>query len=308
MTDSPKRVVSLIAASTEIVHALGCGDWLVGRSHECDYPPGVKGLPVCTAPKFPVEGTSYEVDQRVRAIVEQGLAVYRVFADKLAECDPDVIITQAQCEVCAVSLKDVEAAVCELSGRQPQVVSLVPNALADVWNDFRKVARALGVAAHGESVIQELQARMRAIERAATGLKARPRVACIEWIDPLMAAGNWMPELVMMAGGTNLFGEPGAHTPFLAWEALYDADPDAILVLPCGWDAPRAREEMPALTGRAEWPKLKAVRTGNVYLLDGNQYFNRPGPRLVESLEILAEILHPDTFDFGHKGAGWQVF
>jgi iron complex transport system substrate-binding protein len=301
------RIVSLIASSTEIVCALGCEDWLVGRSHECDFPESVKRLPICTATKFVTDGTSYEIDQRVKAILQEGLSVYRVDAAKLNQLRPDIIITQTQCEVCAVSLRDVEAAVCELIDSMPQIVSLQPNALADVWADIMRVAEALGVHERGRTLAQQLLQRMAAIAEAAQTLPNRPSVACIEWIEPLMAAGNWMPELVQMAGGINLFGEAGKHSPWMTWEQFCEKDPDIILVLPCGFDISRTRQEMPVLMQKPEWPQLQAVRNRRVFLADGNQYFNRPGPRLVESLEILAEILHPEIFSFGHTKTGWQL-
>ncbi len=300
------RIVSLIASATEIVCALGLEEQLVGRSHECDYPESVKRLPVCTEPKFNVRGTSYEIDQRVKAILQEGLSVYRVHADTLRALRPDVIVTQSHCEVCAVSLRDVEEAVCSWLETRPVVVSLAPDGLADVWASIRQVAEALGVPEVGAALVGRLQERMRAVEGRVTGLAARPTVACVEWIEPLMASGNWMPELVTMAGGVNLFGEAGKHAPWLTWDELAARDPDVILVLPCGFDIARTREEMPHLTRRPGWDGLRAVRGGRVFLLDGNQFFNRPGPRLVESLEILAEVLHPSAFSFGHEGDGWQ--
>ena len=201
------RIVSLIASSTEMVCALGFEHDLVGRSHECDFPESVKRLPVVTEPKFNVTGTSYEIDQRLKAIVQEGLAVYRVHAQILDELRPDLIITQTQCEVCAVSLKDVEAAVCQLVASKPRIISLNPNALADIWKDIERIAVALNAVERGRMLISSLQSRMRLIaEKAARLPGAKPRVAYIEWIDPLMAGGNWMPELVTMAGGTNLFG------------------------------------------------------------------------------------------------------
>jgi len=301
-----QRIISLIASSTEIVCALGFEGQLVGRSHECDYPPSVKALPVCTAPKFNPHGTSLEIDQRVKEILEKSLSVYRVDSAILEQLRPDVIITQSQCEVCAVSLKDVEQAVCELVSSNPRIVSLEPNALADVWADIQRVAEALSAPDRGVKLVTELQQRMAAIANRARFLPDQPTVACIEWIEPLMAAGNWMPELVEMAGGANLFGLAGKHSPWLTWEQLVESDPEVILILPCGYDISKTREEMPALTSKPEWPQLSAVRNRQVYLIDGNQYFNRPGPRLVESLEILAEVFHPEVFHFGHAGAGWQ--
>lgn len=299
------RIVSLIASSTEIVCALGFEDRLVGRSHECDYPPTVTRLPVCTGPKFNVEGTSYEIDQRVKAVLQDALSVYRVDVNLLETLRPTHIITQSQCEVCAVSLKDVEQAVCEFTGSNPVIVSLEPNALADVWDDIRRVGSALKAPERAERLIEESQYRMNTIVQKAGSLDARPTVACIEWIEPLMAAGNWMPELVEMAGGVNLFGEAGKHSPWMTWEELTAKDLDIIVVTPCGFDIERSLREMPILSGKPEWRDLKAVRNGRVFVADGNQYFNRPGPRLIESLEILAETLHPDAFHFGHEGSGW---
>jgi iron complex transport system substrate-binding protein len=300
------RVVSLIASATEMVCALGQGEELVARSHECDFPAWVKRLPAVTAPKFPVDGTSYEIDQRVKAIVAEGLAVYRVDPAALDALAPDVIITQSQCEVCAVSLRDVEAAVCQLVRSRPQIVTLEPNALGDVWRDLGRVAEALGVAERGRALTGELVARMDAIATRARAQAARPTVACIEWVDPLMAAGNWMPTLVEMAGGVSLFGEAGKHSPWMSFAELVARDPDVIAILPCGYDMARALVDVPLLTARAEWASLRAVRAGRVFVCDGNQYFNRPGPRLVESLEILAELLHPHAFAFGHEGSGWR--
>lgn len=300
------RVVSLIASATEIVCALGFREALVGRSHECDWPPGIDELPVVTGPKFPTDGTSYEIDQRVRALVAEALSVYRVDADALAELEPDVIVTQAQCEVCAVSLRDVEAALAEWTGERPRVVSLEPNALADVWDDVHRVAAALGEPERGNALVEELSGRMRQLAERARGLVDRPSVACIEWIDPLMAAGNWMPELVAMAGGENLFGEAGEHSPGMEWADLVDADPDVLFVSPCGFDLEKTRSEMAALVGREGWTDLRAARSGRVALADGVAWFNRPGPRLVESLEILAEILHPGAFDLGWRGEAWE--
>jgi iron complex transport system substrate-binding protein len=300
------RIVSLIASATEIICALGFEDQLVGRSHECDYPESVKRLPVCTQPKFDPDGTSYEIDQRVKAVLQEGLSVYRVDGEKLRDLEPDVIVTQSHCEVCAASLRDVERAVCAWLRTCPRLVSLAPNGLSDVWAGMEQVAEALAVPERGTELVRRLRARMDAIAGRARTLGARPTVACVEWIDPLMASGNWMPELVEMAGGVNLFGSAGAHAPWMTWEELYRRDPDVLILLPCGFDIARTRRDLPLLQQRSEWPRLKAVRNGRAFVTDGNQYFNRPGPRLVESLEILAELLHPDAFAFGHEGAGWQ--
>jgi iron complex transport system substrate-binding protein len=300
------RIVTLIASATEVVCALGFEDQIVGRSHECDYPESIERLPICTQPKFDPDGTSYEIDQRVKAIVQEGLSVYRVDGEKLRQLEPDVIVTQSHCEVCAVSLRDVERAVCTWLHACPQLVSLAPNALADVWISIEQVADALKVPERGAEVIGHLRARMQAIAERTRDLTHRPTVACIEWIDPLMAAGNWMPEMVEMAGGVNVFGVAGAHSPWMTWEQLRAVDPDIVILLPCGFDMARTRRDLPALAGKPDWHRLNAVQNGRVFLADGNQFFNRPGPRLVESLEILAELLHPERFAFGHEGTGWQ--
>lgn len=301
-----QRIVSLIPSATEIICALGFESALVGRSHECDYPASVQRLPALTAPKFDPDGTSYAIDRRVKAILQEALSVYRVDAERLRTLRPDVIVTQAQCEVCAVSVQDVEQAVSDWLDARPRIVSLAPSALTDVWADIERVAVALGAPERGRELVAALRRRIAAVVERVGAAAERPRVACIEWIDPLMAAGNWMPELIEMAGGINLFGEAGRHSPWLDWEHVVAADPDVILILPCGFDITRSRRELPRLTGRPEWPALRAVRSGRVYLTDGNHYFNRPGPRLAESLEIVAEILHPLRCRFGHEGHGWE--
>jgi iron complex transport system substrate-binding protein len=299
------RIVSLIASATEIVCALGFEDDLVGRSHECDYPATVKRLPVCTAPRFDVEGTSRDIDERVKSILRDAASVYAVDADLLKRLQPDVIVTQSHCQVCAVSETDVERAICTWLGGAPRIVSLAPNNLEDVWTSIRQVAVVLDVPEGGDSLVAELRRRVEAISARAANLPGRPGVACLEWLEPLMAAGNWVPELVDLAGGRNLFGSAGKHSPWMSWDDLRQRDPNIIVALPCGFDLERTRAEMVALTGRADWSELAAVRGGRVHVTDGNQFFNRPGPRLVESLEILAEIIHPEAFAFGHHGVGW---
>ncbi len=298
------RVVSLIASATEIVCALGCRDLLVGRSHECDFPADVLALPALTAPKFKVEGTSAEIDARVRAIVRDGLSVYRVDAEALAALTPDVIVTQDHCQVCAVSLADVEAATCTWIGRPVATVSLKPDSLADVYADMARVARALGVEEAGRALVADMQRRLAAVAARVAG-RARPRVAFIEWVEPLMAGGNWMPELIELAGGHNLFGRAGQHSDWMQWDELVAAAPEAIIVAPCGYGLERCLEELPLLQAKPGWADLPAVREGRVYFADGNAYFNRPGPRLADSAEMLAEMLHPEVGGRQHDERAW---
>jgi iron complex transport system substrate-binding protein len=304
MTSSP-RIISLLSSATEIVAALGLGDHLVGRSHECDFPAGVEELPICSSTKVPPQGTSSEIDERVKEIVAEGLSVYRVDADRLRELRPNLILTQTQCAVCAVTPRDLEQALCAWAGTQPAMVSLEPNNLDDVWNDFRHVADALGVPDRAEGLIELLTQRLAAISDKARLAPSRPTIAAIEWLMPLMAGGNWMPELIEIAGGRNLFMQAGEHSSRLEWESLTAADPEVILLLPCGFKIEQTIRDLPLLTENPAWANLGAVKQGRVYLIDGHHYFNRPGPRLVESAEIVAEILHPDRFSFGHREKGW---
>jgi iron complex transport system substrate-binding protein len=298
------RVVSLIASATEIVCALGRRDWLVGRSHECDFPADVASLPQLTAPKFKVEGSSAEIDRRVQAIVRDGLSVYRVDGDALKALAPDVIVTQDHCEVCAVSLSDVEAATCTWTGQSVSIVSLKPDSTAETYADIRRVADALGVAAEGKDLVGRMQHRIETARAQVAG-RPRPRVAFIEWVEPLMAGGNWMPELLDAAGGHNLFGEAGKHSDWMQWDDLASADPDVIIVAPCGYDLKRCLQELPLLEGKPGWAALQAVRNGRVYFADGNAYFNRPGPRLADSTEMLAEMIHPAATAIRFKDIAW---
>jgi len=299
------RIISLIPSATEIVCALGLGDSLVGRSHECDYPTFVQDLPICTEPKFMPDGTSIEIDQEVKSLLQRALSIYRVHEAVLEELKPDFIITQSQCEVCAVSLEDVQQAVCNLTKSNTHIVSLEPNDLSYIWKDIQSVADALGVPDRGITLTKKLQDRMQSLSEQVSKATYTPTVATIEWIEPIMAAGNWVPELIEMAGGKNLFGEAGKHSPWMKFEELEKADPDVIVVMPCGFDIDRSRKEMPAITNLKGWSGLRAVREGRVYVTEGNQYFNRPGPRVVDSLEILIEILHPSN-DSDYQGKGWE--
>ena len=299
------RILSLLPSATEIVCALGFGDRLVGRSHECDFPPSVTVLPICSRPRIRIDASSSEIDASVKSIVSRGLSVYEIDEATLRALAPDFIVTQIQCEVCAVSERDVVQAVNDWLDGQCEIVSLNPNRLEDVWADIIRVATALGNRRDGEAVVARLRERMAKIQGRAQASGQRPRVALIEWIEPLMAGGNWMPELVAMAGGENLFGTAGAHSPWLEHDALYTSDPDVIVVAPCGFDLARTRREMPALSQRPQWNALRAVADGRVYLTDGHHFFNRPGPRLAESLEILAELLHPESIPARHQCEAW---
>jgi iron complex transport system substrate-binding protein len=305
------RIVSLIASATEMVHALGLGEFQVGRSHECDYPPeAMAGLPVCTKPKFDISGDSREIDRRVKATLADAVSVYDVFDDVLERLKPTHIVTQTQCEVCAVSLRDVERALSDRFASRPVVVALEPNSLAGIRNDIMRLARACGVEERGAALVRSVDERMGAIAARARSANwgQPPRVVAIEWQEPLMAAGNWVPELLEMLGAVNLFGAAGGHSPWMQWEDLVKSDPDTIVCMPCGYDLERTRAEMHWMTGRSGWNELRAVREGKVFLADGNQYMNRPGPRVVESLEILTQMLFPEVFEPTLETIGWERF
>jgi len=286
------RIVSLLPSATEIVCALGLRDALVGVSHECDHPADVVGLPVLTAPKLDPHRTSRAIDDDIRGLVAAGLGVYTIDASRLEELRPDLIVTQDQCDVCAVSYADVTAAVRSLAHGSTEVVSLRPGRLDDVWRDVETVAAAAGVPDRGRTIAASLRTRVAALA-ARTESLPRPRLACLEWFDPLMAAGNWVPDLATAAGAICELAAPGEHSTWLRWEALAADQPDVLCAMPCGFSLARTAAELARLLDDPRWQELPAVRSGRVFALDGSAYFNRPGPRLVESAEILAAVSHP---------------
>jgi iron complex transport system substrate-binding protein len=313
----PLRIVSLLPSATEIVAALGLTGFLVGRSHECDYPEEVKDLPVCTAARLDTAAPSAVIDADVRAILRSALSIYELQTEVIEALQPTHIITQDLCDVCAVSFADVREAVGAVISSRPKLVSLQPRRLADVWTDIDRVGEALNIPA--EPVLKAIEGRIETV--AAKVPSTRPTVLALEWIDPLMGAGGWIPELITIAGGIPVLGEIGGPCPYLQWEEVRQADPDIIVIMPCGFDLERTRQEASVLSDCPDWWELKAVKAGKVFIADGNAYFNRPGPRLVDSLEILAEIVHsgsghevsrapsePVRFDFGHCGRGWTVY
>ncbi|MEH2112276.1 cobalamin-binding protein [Nostoc sp.] len=307
MTDNDVRIVSLIPAGTETLAALGLVNAIVGRSHECDYPPEIYNRPICTQARLNSNASSSQINDEVNKLLQSALSIYEIKTDVLEQLQPTHILTQDQCDVCAVSLHEVEKAVATLVDSKPQIISLQPNILQDVWTDIERVGNIFGV--DSVKVLENLEARVKICHHRIQGLSLHelPTVACIEWTDPLMIAANWIPELVNLAGGQSLFCATGQPSPVLPWETLLTTNPDVIVFMPCGFDLNRTRQEAQLLTQRPEWGKLHATEAGRVYITDGNSYFNRPGPRLVDSLEILAEILHPEIFQYGYKGTGWET-
>jgi iron complex transport system substrate-binding protein len=287
------RIVSLLPSATEIVHAVGLGDRLVGVSHECDHPAAVRGLPRVTRSLIPAAaGTSAEIDAAVRDSVRRRQPLYAIDAALLARLRPDLVVTQALCDVCAVAEGEVAAALAGLPG-PPRVLTLEPHRLADVLAGMLAVADAAGAADSGRVAVAALQRRIDAV--AARSAAARPRVMLLEWLDPPFTAGHWSPEIVRLAGGAEVLGREGERSRTVAWEEIRAADPEVLVVACCGFDVDRTRQELPLLAGRPGFHDLACVRSGRVFLMDGNAFFSRPGPRLVDALAALAHLLHPDV-------------
>jgi iron complex transport system substrate-binding protein len=304
---SPK-IISLLPAATEIVCALGFEKNLVARSHECDFPPSVKQLPVCSEANFPDNLNSLAIDKKVKQLLNDALSVYTVNREKIKELAPDVVITQAQCEVCAVSLKGIEDALENYLDKQARIISLQPNSLEDVFSNIIEVATALNAREKGDKLIEDLQERVDIVRHKLKFIENKPTVACIEWLEPMIVSGNWVPELVDIAGGTSILADAGKHSPFIQWIDIRLQDPEIIIVMPCGFSIERTLKEMDLLLQLPGLAELQAVKNNRLYIADGNQYFNRSGPRLVDSIEILAEIISPKQFIFGYEGDGWIRF
>jgi iron complex transport system substrate-binding protein len=306
------RIVSLLPSATEIVYALGLGDALVGVTHECDYPADALTKPIMTHSLLDhTEATSAMIDQAVSGQLRDGLSLYALDRALLAELRPDVILTQALCEVCAVSYGEVERAVrdvtAEFGGVAPQVLSLEPLCLDDILTTIAVVGAISGTEQQAAAVVAGLRGRIERVRERAQRSATRPRVACLEWIEPPYGPGHWLPELVALAGGTAGLGEARADSRRIAWSDVVAFAPEVLVVTPCGFDLRRATDEalrvLPALDG---WADLPAVRAGRVYAIDGNAYFSRPGPRIVESLELLAELIHPELFSGWGPRDAWQ--
>ncbi len=306
------RIVSLLPSATEIVYALGLGDSLVAVTHECDYPAEARARPIVTRSLLDHSASSSaEIDEAVNQQLRDGLGLYALDQALLAELRPDLLLTQALCAVCAVSYGEVERAVRDVStgfgDLAPQVLSLEPTGLDDILKTIKVVGAALGVRQQAAEVVAGLRARIERVRERAAQAPSRPRVACLEWIDPPFGPGHWLPELIELAGGRPGLGKAHADSRRLAWDDVIAFAPEVIVVTPCGFDLHRATEEaLHVLPHRTGWEALPAVRKDRVYVVDGNAYFSRPGPRIVDSLELLAELIHPELFDgWGPHGA-WQ--
>lgn len=289
------RIVSLLPSATDIVASLGLTDQLVGRTHECDWPPDVENVPVMTSDALRThEMTSREIHDAIGGAVHSGSSIYVLDDDAMVAAKPDLVITQELCEVCAVSYKDVQQAA-RVMDADTKIVSLEPHSIDDILSHVSLVGSLTGAEERAAAVVAEARARLSAL-REAIGDRPHPRVACIEWLDPIFAAGHWVPEQVDLAGGDEVLGPRGEPSPEVPWKAVLDARPEVIVLMPCGMPIARTLGELDTITSRDGWADLPAVRNGRVSVVDASSFFNRPGPRVVRGAEILAALLHPDLF------------
>jgi iron complex transport system substrate-binding protein len=291
----PQRIVSLLPSSTEILYALGLETSLVGISHACDYPPGVTSLPRLTTPASSKSGERHTLDREV-AVVQAGLSLYQLDLDLLRALQPDLIVTQDQAAVCGIAYAEILEATRHVLGRHVEVLSLHPTLLQDIWDDIHRVGEATQQQRQAATLLEELFARVNTVVAESIMLREPPRVALLVWSDPVMLAGYWCPDLIQLAGGTDGLCRPGAPAPLVEWGRLQAYAPEVLLVSPCGSPLAQTCAALPALQGLPGWDDLPAVRQGYVYAIDGQAYFHRPGPRIVDSLETLAGLLHPDLF------------
>lgn len=302
------KIISLLPAATEIVCALGLEQQLIGRSHECDYPESIQKLPVCSSAKFLSGSDSAAIDAQVKEILSEALSVYTIDRELIKSLAPDIIITQAQCEVCAVNLNDVEKALNDQMDKECRIISLSPGGLQDIYRDISYLAEQLNVEKSGAELLELAEERTDIIRHKLKFITQKPTVVCIEWLSPLMLAGNWTPEIVEIAGGIPVLSEKNKHSAYVDYQLIREADPDILVIMPCGFSVQRTLQEINLLLELPGWTELKAVKEQRVYIVDGNQFFNRSGPRITDSIEIMAEIINPKQFIFGYEGNGWLSF
>lgn len=290
------KIASLLASGTEITAALGAASQLVGISHECDYPESIKGLPVLTKAKVNYLAPSNLIHLEVQELMLTALSLYDVDAALLESLKPDVIITQEQCKVCAVSLDDVRRALARLVQQNVEIVSLNPTCLDEIFEDVRRVGRAIGKLEESERLVRTMRAKMQSVAEHCALMPEKPRILFIEWLDPIFTGGNWMPELISMAGGVSLLSEAKGRSQVYPLSDVLAVEPDIIIIAPCGFKLEQTEKDLHLLTSKPDWKRLKAARQGKVFLADGNAYFNRSGVRIVESLQMLAAMMRPEAF------------
>ena len=286
------QICSLLPSATEILYALGLGGSVAGITHECDFPPEAAGKPVLLQPRLPLDLTPAEMDRQVREMIARGESIYLVDSEMLKQIAPDLIVTQDLCHVCTASLDDLAAALLRLPKR-PKVLSLTPHTLADVWDDIRRVGEATHRRREAQALALTLEQRVGAIEMRAASTR-KPRVLCLEWFDPFFVGGHWVPEMVARAGGEDVLGTTGKPSIQVTPEQLTSSRAEVIIAMPCGYPTERVTREWPSFQAPAGWDELPAVQSGQIYAVDANSYFSRPGPRLADGVAILAHLLHPE--------------
>ena len=290
------RICSLLPGATEIAFALGLGDEVVGVTHECDYPVEARQKPVVVHSAIDSNRmTSLEIDRWVSERLRSNQGLYMIDEERLREAAPDVILTQGLCDVCAIDYNEV-ARTAETLAKKPNIVSLTPNCLTDVLDDVARVGEATGQHHRAERLVQELKQRISVVRERTAQLSTRPRIACLEWFDPIYAAGHWIPEMIELAGGRDVLGQKGKASEKIQWKQVVELAPEVIVLMPCGFDIQRTANEAATLEHLDGWHDLPAVKTGKVFAVNGHAFFSRPGPRLVDGLEMLASIIHPEFF------------
>ncbi|MEO5955920.1 MAG: cobalamin-binding protein [Nitrospiraceae bacterium] len=287
------RICSLLPSATEVIAALGLSEELVGISHECDYPPSVRNVPIMVEPMIPPHGlASAEIDRQVAQLVASGQRLYRLNHDRLCHSRPDLILSQDLCHVCAVTPDQLHEALRAMP-HQPTVLTLNPGTVHEVIDDVVRIGDAAGRSAEGHRLASQLRERLEAVRTRVQGLSHRPRVVCIEWLSPLYIAGHWVPEMVQLAGGQDVLAQPGTPSRVVTWDDIVAASPDVLIVMPCGFSVERTHTELSQLMQQpGQWHIPSKLRE-HTFLVDASSYFSRPGPRLIDGIELLAAILHP---------------
>lgn len=297
-SDPPRRIVSFLPSATEMVCALGLANRLVGITHECDYPPEVRGKPVVVRFADSLEGCGpREIDEIVRERLRSGASFYEADERLLRKLAPDLIVAQDLCQVCAPSGNEISRVLRTLP-RSPEILYMTPKRLADIFENLRELGRVTGREWEAERLIAQGQARLMGVERIVHRLASRPRVFCMEWLDPIYCSGHWVPEMVELAGGHEGLGRNGLDSVRILWQAVQEWSPEILILSPCGSHLPRVLDQAPCLFAYPNWQGLPAVRTGRVYAVDASSYFARPGPRIVDGVELLAHLLHPESFSW----------
>lgn len=303
---APQQIVSFLPSATEMACALGLTDQLVGITHECDYPPEVKGKAIVVNKALPIETMSqHEIDVAVSARLRDGRSIYEVDEKLLQELAPDIILTQDLCQVCAPSGNEVSHAL-NLLSKKPQILWLTPNTIEQIFDNLRELGEATGRSKNAKELIAESHARLEKIEAVTRGMEDRPRVFCMEWLDPVYCSGHWVPEMVRIAGGIDSLAQEGSDSIRIEWQDVVEWQPEVMIITPCGYDLKQTIEVSSNLASYEGWPDLPAVREGRVYAVDANSYFARPGPRVIDGTELLAHLIHPEAFSWNGSSTAFR--